>query len=230
MYKDTKIIYTAQMGRRMSSGFERRKEQSKEEIRRAAWELFAQFGVERVSIADIARKAGVSQATIYNNFANKEALIREFVAVAVEGLVSGIEQVLAPEMPFQEKLIAFANYIGETIASGGPVDARTAVFSGSADLLNDPEIRKIKDAARERMTGLMLRLVAEGKVQGEVNPTLSDEALSVYFRAFMDIFIDPQLQRRFARSAALTQELGSLMIYGLTGPGVMPSEAERVPE
>ena len=66
----------------MSNGFERRKEQSKEEIRRAAWELFAQFGVERVSMADIARKAGVSQATIYNNFANKETLTREFVAVA----------------------------------------------------------------------------------------------------------------------------------------------------
>lgn len=67
------------------------------------------------------------------------------------------------------------------------------------------------------MTGLMLRLVAEGRVQGQVNPNLSDEALRVYFRAFMDVFIDPQLQRRFASSAALVQELGSLMIYGLSG-------------
>ena len=92
----------------MSNGFERRKEQSKEEIRRAAWELFAQFGVERVSMADIARKAGVSQATIYNNFAHKETLTREFVAVAVDSLVNGIEQVLAPEMPFREKMAAFA--------------------------------------------------------------------------------------------------------------------------
>jgi AcrR family transcriptional regulator len=202
----------------MSNGFERRKEQSKEEIRRAAWELFAQFGVERVSMADIARKAGVSQATIYNNFANKETLTREFVAVAVDSLVDGIEQVLAPEMPFREKMAAFANYIGEIIASGRPVEAGATVFSSSADLQNDPEIRKIKDAAREKMTGLMLRLVAEGRVQGQVNPNLSDEALRVYFRAFMDVFIDPQLQRRFASSAALVQELGSLMIYGLSGP------------
>ena len=201
----------------MSNGFERRKEQSKEEIRRAAWELFAQFGVERVSMADIARKAGVSQATIYNNFANKETLTLEFIAVAVDSLVDGIEQVLAPEMPFREKMTAFANYIGEISASGRPVEAGATVFSSSADLQNDPEIRKIKDAAREKMTGLMLRLVAEGRVQGQVDPNLSDEALRVYFRAFMDVFIDPQLQRRFASSAALVQELGSLMIYGLSG-------------
>ena len=58
----------------MLDGFTRRKEQSKEDIRRAAWELFSQFGVMKVSIADIARKAGVSQATIYNHFGSKEAL------------------------------------------------------------------------------------------------------------------------------------------------------------
>jgi AcrR family transcriptional regulator len=202
----------------MSNGFERRKEQSREEIRRAAWELFGQFGVERVSMADIARKAGVSQATIYNNFASKDTLAREFVAVVVDGLVDGIEEALAPEMPFSEKLLAFAEYIGQVISGGRPVEARATVFSRSADLQNDPEIRKIKDAARERMTGLLLRLVAEGKAQGEVSPGLSDEALQVYFRAFMDMFIDPQLQLRFASSRQLVEELGSLMIYGLRGP------------
>ncbi len=214
----------------MSNGFERRREQSKEEIRRAAWELFAQFGVERVSIADIARKAGVSQATIYNNFANKEALAREFVGVAVDGLIDGIDRVLAPEMPFREKLLAFAHYIGEIIVSGRPAGAGTTVFTSSADLQNDPEIRRIKDAAREKMTDLLLRLVAEGKAQGQVSPTLSDEALRIYFRAFMDVFIDPQLQRRYASSAALVQELGSLMIYGLVGPGVRTPVAGREPE
>jgi len=43
-------------------GFARRKEQSKEDIRRAAEELFSRFGADKVSVNDIARKAGVSQA------------------------------------------------------------------------------------------------------------------------------------------------------------------------
>ena len=49
-------------------GFNRRKEQKKESIRRAALELFKVYGFKKVSINDIASKAGVSQVTIYNHF------------------------------------------------------------------------------------------------------------------------------------------------------------------
>ena len=101
-------------------GFARRKEQSKEDIRKAAWELFSQFGVDRVSIADIARKAGVSQATIYNNFGSKEALVREFVTGAVEQLVNRVQEILTPKMLFQEKMAAFFHFISEMMTSGSP--------------------------------------------------------------------------------------------------------------
>lgn len=203
----------------MTNGFERRREQSKEEIRRAAWELFAQFGVARVSMADIARKAGVSQATIYNNFESKEALAREFETDVVDRLVGRIEQVLAQEKPFREKMAAFLSFIAEMLAAGRPFEAGTNVFTSSTDLQNDPEIRRMRDATREKMTALLLRLAAEGRAQGEVNVSVSEEALRIYFGAFMDMFIDPQLQRRSTSSPDLVQELGSLMISGLTGPG-----------
>ena len=49
-------------------GFERRKEQKKESIRRAALELFQNYGFKKVSVNDIAERAGVSQVTIYNGF------------------------------------------------------------------------------------------------------------------------------------------------------------------
>jgi AcrR family transcriptional regulator len=57
------------------NGFTRRKEQSKDDIRKAAIELFSQFGIEKVNISDIARKAGVAQATIYNNFGSKDIYV-----------------------------------------------------------------------------------------------------------------------------------------------------------
>jgi AcrR family transcriptional regulator len=197
-------------------GFERRKEQSKEDIRKAAWELFSQFGVDKVSIADIARKAGVSQATIYNNFGSKDAIVREFVSGAVEHLMSRVQEVLTPEMLFREKMAAFIQFISEMMANGRPSAAESAIFS-SLDLQNDPEIKKIRAEAQEKMTKLMLGLIAEGKQQGQVNPELSDESLSIYFAVFMDVFSSPQLQRQYYQHPGLVQELGTLMIYGLGG-------------
>jgi AcrR family transcriptional regulator len=198
-------------------GFARRKEQSKEDIRKAAWELFSQFGVDKVSMMDIARKAGVSQATIYNNFDSKDALAREFVATAVEQLVNRVQEVLTPERQFREKMTAFIQLISEMMVNGRPSAAESAVFASSIDLQNDPEIKQIRMEAQEKMIKLMLGLIQEGKQQGQVNPDLSDEALSMYFVAFMDVFSNPQLQPRFYHHPGLVQELGALMIGGLRG-------------
>jgi AcrR family transcriptional regulator len=205
-------------------GFARRKEHSKEDIRRAAWELFSQFGVDRVSVADIARKAGVSQATIYNNFGSKEALAREFVTVAVEQLVNRVHEILTPEKLYRDKMAAFIQFISEMMANGRPSAADSAIFTSSLDLLNDPEIKKIRAEAQQKMTALLLGLIQEGKQQGQVNPDLSEEALSIYFAVFMDVFTDPELQHRFFQHPDLVRELGALMMYGLYANAGLPGD------
>jgi AcrR family transcriptional regulator len=196
-------------------GFARRKEQSRSAILQAACELFSQFGVERISIAAIARKARVSPATIYNHFDSKEALAREFVTAMIDQLVSQVQEVLSPDRPFQEKMAAFVQFISEIMARHGPSAADGAVFTKRLDLQNDPELLEIRESAQERMTTVLLGLVQEGVEQGQVNPDLSEEALRIYFRAFMDAFADPQLRYRFASDPKIVQDLGSLMIYGL---------------
>jgi AcrR family transcriptional regulator len=198
-------------------GFERRKEQSKDDIRKAAWELFSQFGVDKVSMTDISRKAGVSHATIYNNFGNKETLVREFVSEAVEQLVTPVQALLATNQNYRQKIAAFVQFIADIMVNGRPSAADGAIFTSSFDLQNDPEIKKIQREAREKMTAMLLGLVDEGKQQGQVDPGLSQEALSIHFGAFMDIFTNPELQHRYHQQPGLIQELGRLMINGLSG-------------
>jgi AcrR family transcriptional regulator len=156
--------------------------------------LFSQFGVDKVSMMDIARKAGVSQATIYNNFDSKDALAREFVATAVEQLVKRAQDILTPERQFREKMAAFLQMISAMMVNGRPSAAESAVFSSGTDLQNDPEIKQIRMEAQGKMIQLLLGLIQEGKQQGQVDPDLSDEAMSIYFVVFMDVFINPQLQ------------------------------------
>jgi AcrR family transcriptional regulator len=198
-------------------GFARRKEQSKEDIRKAAWELFSRFGVDKVSMTDIARKAGVSQATIYNNFGSKEALAREFVTAMVEELVSRVREILTSKRSYQEKMAAFLQFISGMMADGRPASEGAAVFASSLDLQNDPEIRAIRVKAQEKMIGLLLGLIEEGRQAGQVNKEISEEALRIYFVLFMDAFTHADVQRQYTRHPNLVNELGSLMFYGLKG-------------
>jgi AcrR family transcriptional regulator len=198
-------------------GFARRKAQSKEEIRKAAWVLFSQFGVDKVSMMDIANKAGVSQVTIYNNFGSKEGLVREFIAFAVEALVNGIQKSIEPGQTYQEKMGAFFQFISMMMAGGKPVSTGNPVFTNSLDLQNDPEIKKIRIKAEEEMIALLLGLIEEGKQQGQVDQHLSEEALRIYFTVFMDVFVHTEFQRQYASHPSLVDELGSLMMNGLRG-------------
>ncbi len=200
----------------MIDGFTRRKERSKEDIRQAAWELFSQFGVEKVSMMDIARKAGVSQATIYNNFDSKDTLVREFVSTVIDTLVKRAHEVLSPNKPYWEKMMSLIQFISEMTSQSRFLEVDATVFSSNADLLNDPEIQIIYDSAQEKMTDLLLGIVQEGREQGEIRPDLSEDAFRVYFRAFMEIFIDPQFQRRYNKDPKLAQDLSMLMIYGMS--------------
>ena len=47
-------------------GFERRRQNKKNSILKASLKLFKQYGYNKVSVAEIAKEASVSQVSIYN--------------------------------------------------------------------------------------------------------------------------------------------------------------------
>lgn len=199
----------------MKNGFARRKEQSKAEILNAARELFSQFGAEKVSMADLARKAGVSQATIYNHFGSKDRLVQEFVSSMVDQLITQVQAILAPKNNYRDKMNAFMDFIGEKMARARLVGHEAPVFSGSADLMNDPEIKKIREDAQEKIISILMSLVQEGQAEGQINPDLSEQAVRFYLKAFMNIFIDPQVRFQFYNEPQLIRDLGQLLMGGL---------------
>lgn len=45
----------------------------------AAYELFCRFGIQRTTMEDVARRAGISRITVYRRFATKSALVDQLV-------------------------------------------------------------------------------------------------------------------------------------------------------
>lgn len=61
---------------RTAEQFAAMQDASREEILRAALELFAEHGFDKTSVQMIAKKAGISQGLTYNYFAGKDDLLR----------------------------------------------------------------------------------------------------------------------------------------------------------
>ena len=88
---------------------ERKKERTRQLLADTARRLFSERGFEQVSVAEIARAAEVSQATVFNYFPNKEDLVYNRLETFEEQLLSAIR-----DRPRGETVIAaFRNFILE---------------------------------------------------------------------------------------------------------------------
>ena len=81
------------------NAYERRMEQNKERILKATLELFRVHGIKKTSTNDIAQKAGVSPATVYNHFGSKEDLMRATVKYYFNSILADFCKILQEDFP-----------------------------------------------------------------------------------------------------------------------------------
>ncbi len=186
-------------------GFERRKEQSKEDIRRAAEELFSRFGADKVSINDIARKAGVSQATIYNNFGSKDALVHDYRKTIVNLITSRFREILVWKKSYVEKF-------------QGLLQSWIDIADRYKIEIEDFETKQPLEAMGLEIENSFREFIKEGKDRGNLRSNLSDEAIITYIKFFQQgISNNPEIHNRMQRDSKLSDDLLSLFMYGIGG-------------
>lgn len=192
------------------NGFERRKEKKKESIRRAAIELFGKYGFGKVSVNDIARRAGVSHVTIYNHFQSKEELINDVVRTEMDKLVGQVRQIMDSEDDFLKKMeLIRSNKVGLASRYNGEV-VKTAVS-------NSPEIYKyIEELWRNEVNKLLEEMIDDGRRQGYIKPDISKEAMLLYFDMIRaGAFASAEALNKIRVNEKLADDLNCLFMYGL---------------
>ncbi|WP_395296793.1 TetR/AcrR family transcriptional regulator [Kitasatospora hibisci] len=130
---------------------------NRERIIMAARDAFVEHGAD-APLDEIARRAGVGNATLYRNFPDRTALIREVALLVKNRVLAGAEAAQAEGgSPFD----ALQRFVHATVEE--KVGALCPVLTSRVDV-HDPDLVGI----RERMTTAVVELMDRAKAAGEL--------------------------------------------------------------
>ncbi|MFI6278834.1 TetR/AcrR family transcriptional regulator [Streptomyces sp. NPDC050988] len=132
---------------------------NRERIVTAAREMFVEFGPD-VPLDEVARRAGVGNATVYRNFPDRDALVREVVCSVMNRTSEAAELALAETGDAFEALSRFVHACADERLS-----ALCPMMSSTFDQ-HHPDM----EAARERIEELTERLMARAREAGQLRP------------------------------------------------------------
>lgn len=92
-------------------------ESKRQKILSAAALLFADKGFHASSTKNIASNAGVSEGTVFNQFANKNALLEAIIEDSYQGLADAAQQIMQDTLVTEERFFAMAQHHMATIAA-----------------------------------------------------------------------------------------------------------------
>jgi AcrR family transcriptional regulator len=217
--------YAAAMGLR-----ELKKQQTRQLIADTAWQLFADRGFDRVTVAEVARQAQVAEATVFNYFPTKEDLFYS----RLETFGAGLLEAVAAREPGEPALAAVRRYL---LGSGGLL---TQIAAGDAEALQrlrtvsrviaaSPSLLAREQQAIARSTDALAELLAAetGAPADDVTARVAANALLGVQRTLVDhvrrrVLADDQPERLADDVRELGRRAFALLERGLGDYAVKP--------
>jgi Transcriptional regulator len=192
------------------NGFEKRRQEKMEAILHATKELFKQYGYNKVSIAEIAKKASVSQVSIYNFFESKENLKNQLLKRLWEDYYQTIISIFNSSETIQKKIENFfytvavysrnysANFVTESLRNQLETKENTT----------EVQLREIDQA--------VISLIEQGKREGVIKDTISTDTILNFVDMFRFYMIhNPEAGMNYDRNPQLLHEMISMLLTAL---------------
>jgi AcrR family transcriptional regulator len=145
---------------------------SEDVVLRAAKQAVLDVGLRRTTLADVARRAGVSRMTVYRRFGDLSSLVSELLTTELLGLVQGAAAEVADLPTARERLVGAGVLVVERLAQH-PLWCR--VRDLDPELLLPLVVDRFGSSQRAIVDAVAAQ-VAEGQADGSVRPV--DPALA----------------------------------------------------
>ncbi|MFC1846197.1 TetR/AcrR family transcriptional regulator [Chloroflexota bacterium] len=193
-----------------------KKETKREKIIRAAVQLLRPArNINKVSIEDIAREAGVSPTTIYNNFGDKETLLIEVIKQIGDDAVESYRKIIRADIPFPDKI---QQVVRQKMAAASEMD-----WSGIFKLLaQDPRLAEYTEKVHvEEVRSNFIELIEDGRRQGYIEPDLSVEAILLYLDFLREgSGLVSRIPREIRENTKIMQDLNDIVFHGFVNRNV----------
>jgi len=199
-------------------GFEKRRESKKEDILSSALELFKEYGYNKVSIVEIAKRASVSQVSIYNFFESKENLKQELLKKLMNDHF--VETINIFESPDSikikiEKFLLTRIHFFKSFSSHFLIESIDRKMITKENGMYIPKEYVEDEVYKEFIKGFQ-NIFEEGKKEGVFPSSVSIEAIMNYMEILQYYFINnPSIIEEFDSNPLLAKEIFSLFFYGL---------------
>lgn len=168
-----------------------------DEIRAAAVRAFVRLGLDRATMHDVAREAGLSAGAIYRYFDNKEALVRAVFERCGDESRNVFEQAFVTTAAPVAAIAEVGRVAWSAFSDAGALDrfalsASATIAAGRGDGGIGAEFRLMHDSVLAALGALVRRAQAAG----EVDPDIDADAIALTLVACLEglrlLFVERQ--------------------------------------
>ena len=206
---------------RSAAGFD-----SRVRIIEAAQALFGEHGSSEVTMAEVAEQAGVSRATVFNQFGSKHGLVE----AVTEGVFAGYQEILENALAARATPVpVLLRALFEVMGVGIENDRRfyRAVFREIARVNLGLEEGGVAQQAHRSSIESLIHLLTRGQARGELRSELDAEDLATAFDSLVFGTITHWLYDDPSKSLTERMEAAAEVFLG---PVAKPSKAYDGPK
>ncbi len=175
----------------------------------AGKELFWKYGIGRVSVEEVCKKAEVSKMTYYKFFRNKNELVKAILNEIIEKSIIEYREYWDSDLPFEkkvEKTIEFKMKYSTDISK----EFITDLYANP-----DPELKEFIQSLLDANIEMIRIDFTKAQEKGEISSTLRIDLILHFINKIPELISDPKLTEYYDSPQQLIREFMEFFFYGL---------------